>query len=167
MVFFAVVVLTLGHEYFYNDESGEATWRRPRITFSKDSKSLQPLNSMSYNATQWTSPSKRKGKTDWSESDDQRQYQEQHTYDHPYAEQTGTETMQTLYPDEEVESLGDSSALTDDSRNMCFHVGQYNVDEDIYKVRSVSLLVECTMHECIIRTHWWEARKASMACSIV
>jgi hypothetical protein len=127
-----------GHEYYYNDETGDATWRRPRITLSKDPNKSQQTFGDSYNSTQVMSPNQTMS-TEWQDhSQDQDETQEQ----------TANETEEYL---DEVVSLGDSSAQTDDSKNMCFHVSQDNVDVDIYKVQymihvlhgSMSHIVQC------------------------
>ena len=99
-----------GKEYYYNDETGESTWRRPRITLSKGSDNMQ-LNH-SYNSTHYSSPSK--------------------------SLPEASEITHANYGDDF--SVGDSSARTDDSKNMCFHVEPHNSDVDIYKVSGFSTI---------------------------
>jgi hypothetical protein len=118
-------VRVTGEEYFYNDETGEATWRRPRITLHKGP--MPHENGTSYNSTQLTSPAKVMTTATHDESG--QLYDE--TYDQSYTE--GGEYDEHY----DVASLGDTSALTEDSKNMCFHVHQDNVDIDIYKVRCI------------------------------
>jgi hypothetical protein len=134
-------VVVAGHEYFYNDETGEATWRRPRITLSKDaSRGHQPL-SESYNSTQFTSPSKPQASELLDQSYDASHEQTYDSYAAEYPQDNNSYTAEYGQGHSQEQeycdgvSVGDSSAQTDDSKNMCFHVGQDNVDVDIYKVR--------------------------------
>lgn len=133
-------VSCLGHEYYYNDESGESTWRRPRITLHKKS----PRDGeTSYNSTQWTSPFKptHPANVDADTVDqfigdvDESYYDESYWNQSTYGGGDGGVVAETEHNMEyEMDSVGGLSAQTDDSRNMCCHIGQDNADVDIYKV---------------------------------